>query len=123
MRNRVVPIASIVLFFCAVTAHPRAMSDWWGPAPVDIAVQVISAVTGEAIQDAVVSVASLDEPFPRRYTQLSPSEAITDEEGFAMVRAEFDGSGSTREQGGWYLQGNVVVERQGYQTFSASIAA
>lgn len=118
MKQQVATLALIVLSCRWGTVFGMAMTDWWGPAPIDIGIEVFSAVTNEAISGAVITIGSLDEPRARSYTNALPSEAVTDDTGTAVLKVEFDGDGPTRDEGTWTLRGTLEIESEGYQTFS-----
>jgi hypothetical protein len=110
------------LLLAAVGAHGRGQTDWWGAVSARVAIHVLSSASGAPVVGAVVSLVSMDDPRPREFAHGVPAPQVTDQSGSAVIQAEFDAAGSTRNDARWDLRGRLIVSCEGYRDASGLLA-
>jgi hypothetical protein len=91
------------------------MGYWDGTATREIAVHVSSSDSGDPVPGATVRLSFPDQPSARIFAEGGTVEGITDSNGVAVLRSEFDASGMILGPGGWNLTGRLSVEKDGFE--------
>lgn len=106
----------LLLSFTIGISTLDASGHWSGEVTREIAVRVLTAESAEPIVKASVRLSDPSHSgYPHGTDKQPVIEAITDDSGWATVKAFFHASGTSGLGGGWWMRGWLEVEQEEYQ--------